>query len=170
MRGGVWRPVSAELSSTLGWTTCGMAAALLSLSCGRVTDDPRLTEEDFVKEHAETLCTLVVDCDQLDEPWYQYEDYEDCVADLEAQATTAMEEAQANGLTFDPGCARREIEAMETGECEPGSGGSCVPPCLVYHGDQPVGSPCEVVPSGWGYNDCQQGLYCGLTCQDRCAD
>lgn len=134
-----------------------LLASLLALAaCGEKKEDA-----------AQVLCDLLFECECDPNP---YTDVAACVTAqdmrFDAQVTAAKATADANGLTFDQGCADRSRQIENPGCNFENVDPSACSFCAIAHGDKPVGASCSLFD---GHSDCAGNLSCfDGVCSDPC--
>jgi hypothetical protein len=148
-------------------------ALLGSLGCSK--EEPKVQAADYPGEMAGGYCNAVFSCQCED---YPYASPNECFAELLEDYDTVNDEAFLSGLLYDGTCPAQELSEIESLACRGAvpavPEGICVPPCNVWHGNQQVGFPCQVLASspelGLAWSNCGQGLTCnGEVCVNPCA-
>ncbi len=82
--------------------------------------------------------------------------------------------ARHHGLTYDPTCLARRVEAMDELGCADHAAwsvieasGTCADRCRIYHGDLAEGADCELTE---GVDHCGQGLFCDWSWDETISD
>ncbi len=144
-----------------------VAALAVSLGLFACKDDPIDTGR-YAEVLPSTVCDAVIACG-CDYPNGAMLDH--CVSQLGVNASTLAEINSVEGLSFDGGCAQREIDAIGSLGCgvpTPVDDARCEKPCKVWHGPMGRGGTCTSIN---GYDNCKQGLACSDgVCVDPCAE
>ena len=92
----------------------------------------------------------------------------ECGKVVRPHLNASVSAAQEADLVFSADCADRMLDAKECSISSSGSFLACEDDCQLFHGAQPLGSPCVAV--GHRMSDCEQGLVCGAdrVCRDPC--
>lgn len=143
--------------------------ALLTLVIGfGACKDESVAVDGYVDSYSERVCTAVLECD-CDYPGGS--DFDHCVSQLSVGAKTLAELLDVEGLSFDGGCAERQVDEVGRLGCgvpmlDPDA--ECEAPCKVFYGPVHAGGTCSTVN---GFDNCNQGLTCnGNVCVHPCAE
>lgn len=152
---------------TVGRATGSLALFLLSVgSAGCDKDDPNV--DSYVDGWSKTVCDAVVECNCEYPGGSQLEH---CLSQLSVGAKTQAELLDVDGLTFDGGCAQRQIDEIGRIGCgvfEVDPDAQCEAPCKPWYGPMHAGGTCTTVN---GYDNCNQGLVCDNgVCVHPCAE
>lgn len=151
-----------------------IAFSTLALGCNLGGSDSGgsspIPEDRYASELAVLVCGFIHSqcmCDMPTDP-----DEQTCVDNRTSQHQSAMDAANAAGLTYDADCAGKTYAEAQSIACktssEIGSSYNCSAWCSLYHGDVAAGQPCNY---DGGYGNCAKGLYCDgetSTCVDYC--